>query len=86
MDDIDGMGRIVNQYFSNIFTSRSPQLDDIDTMLQTRGARVDESINRELCRVFTPDEIHVKFWIGLLLSEIRRIKKTLNYFFVLAGR
>lgn len=56
-DDIDGMGQIVNQYFSTIFASRSPQPAEIDTLLQTMGVRVEVSINRELCRVFTPDEV-----------------------------
>lgn len=55
--EMTDMAGIINQYFREIFTSRKPSDTDIEDVVGVLGSRVNQAINRELCRVFTPNEI-----------------------------
>lgn len=55
--DLDSMGNIVVKYFAEIFKSRQPTDQEIDAVVRTMRSKVDQDINRDLARKFTPEEV-----------------------------
>lgn len=51
------MGRIADQYFQSLFTSRQPAIGEIDEVVETMSTKVTPTINQELSRKFTPQEV-----------------------------
>lgn len=57
VEDQVGMEHIVMDYYYGLFTSKDSATVDTDGVLETMGLKVDATLNTDLYRIFTPDEI-----------------------------
>lgn len=53
------METIALEHFKDLFASARPHLEDISKILEAIPCKVTENQNKDLTRVFTPDEINL---------------------------
>lgn len=53
----EDVGRIAVDYFQSIFTSEQPSVNEIAAVVNTMSVKVNQTINQDLSREFTPTEV-----------------------------